>query len=71
MRIHAKIKCAFVFFVVLCFQQNSTQKIKEDLPVFVNVYGAQESIRAGPGRAGTTNRVAVPARQAGIDSWAP
>jgi hypothetical protein len=22
-------------------------------------------------RAGTTNRVAVPARQAGIDSWAP
>jgi hypothetical protein len=36
-------------------------------PVFVNVYGVQELIPAAyvAWRAGTTNRVAVPSRQAG------
>jgi hypothetical protein len=37
-------------------------------PVFVNVYGAQESIPPAyvvVWRAGTSNRVVVPARQAG------
>ncbi len=36
-------------------------------PVFVNVYGAQESISPASEacRAGTINRVVVPARQAG------
>jgi hypothetical protein len=36
-------------------------------PVFVNVYGAQKSIQLAyvAWRAGTTNRVIVPARQAG------
>ncbi len=40
-------------------------------PVFVNV-GDQESILPAyvAQRAGTTNRVVVPTRQAGIDSWA-
>jgi hypothetical protein len=43
-------------------------------PVFVNVYGAQESIPPAyvAWRAGATNyRVVVPARLLGIDSWAP
>ncbi len=33
-------------------------------PVFGNVYGAQESIPPG-----YTNRVVVPARKVGIESW--
>jgi hypothetical protein len=42
-------------------------------PVFVNVYGAQESIPPAcvAWRAGTTIWVVIPARPAGIDSWAP
>jgi hypothetical protein len=46
--------------------------------IFVNVYGAQESIprnRFPPAyvawRAGTANKIVVPARRLGIDSWAP
>ncbi len=41
-------------------------------PVFVNVYGAQESIPLAyvAWRAGTTYRVVVPVRQLGIDFWA-
>ncbi len=49
---------------------------KEPEPVFVNVYGAQESISRnhsyGVWRAGTTSRVVVPRpAKLGIDSWAP
>ncbi len=42
-------------------------------PVFVNFYGAQESIPPDyvAWRTGTTNRVVVPTRLAGIDSWTP
>ena len=42
-------------------------------PVFLNVYGAQESIPPAyvAWRAGTANKVFVPARKAENRSWAP
>jgi hypothetical protein len=57
----------------LALQANVFRPILYTEPVFINVYGAKESIARNRFRhqVRPIYRVVVPARQAGNESWAP